>query len=107
MFIYLCMLKKIHSEKHVVKIARVLKVISHPVRLQILAALREKDPLNVSELMDEVYIDVQQSMLSHHLIKMKENGVLTCSKTGTYVYYSIADPKLYNILDCMERCDFV
>ncbi len=98
---------KIDSEAYVTRIARILKVIAHPIRLQVLAALMEKDPLSVSEISKMIKLDVEQSLLSHHLIKMRENGVLTCKKDGIYVYYSVVDKKLLNVLDCMESCDIV
>lgn len=106
---YTCTVKesKINSEEFVTKIAKILKVIAHPVRLQILAALRHKSPINVSEIMELIAIEVEQSLLSHHLIKMRDNGVLQCRKQGMYVYYDIVDTKIYNILDCMENCDLV
>ncbi len=96
---------KISSEEFVTKIATVLRVIAHPVRLQVLAALREKDPLNVTEISELISLNVERSLLSHHLIKMRDNGVLRCKKKGMYVYYSIVDRKLFNILACMESCD--
>lgn len=99
--------QKIDSPEYVTKVARILKVIAHPVRLQVLAALRKTNPLNVSELSDMVTLDVEQSLLSHHLIKMRDNGVLQCRKEGMFVYYSIVDTKIFNILDCMETCDLV
>lgn len=98
---------RIDSEEFVTKIAKILKVIAHPVRLQVLAALRQSQQLNVSQLSDMVALEVEQSLLSHHLIKMRDNGVLQCRKEGMYVYYSIVDPKIFNILDCMESCDLV
>ena len=98
---------KIHSESFVFKIAKLLKVIAHPVRLQILAALKENDRLNVSEISELVRLDVEQSLLSHHLIKLRDNGVLRSSKEGLFVYYSVVDKKILNILNCMEQCELV
>ena len=98
---------RINSEEFVTKIAQVLRVVAHPVRLQILAALREQDPLNVTEISEYISLDVERSLLSHHLIKMRDNGVLQCKKEGMFVYYSIVDKKLFNILACMEACDFI
>ena len=108
MFIH-CSVKtsKINSEAYVTRIAKILRVIAHPVRLQVLAALRQQCPLNVSELSDMVNLNVEQSLLSHHLIKMRDNGVLQSQKQGMYVYYSIVDKKIFNILDCMENCDLI
>lgn len=108
---YTCTMKikesRIDSPEFVTKVAQILKVIAHPVRLQVLAALRKSNPLNVSELSDMVTLEVEQSLLSHHLIKMRDNGILQCRKDGMYVYYSIVDNKIFNILDCMETCDLV
>ncbi len=100
-------IKKIHSEEYVTKMARILKVIAHPIRLQVLAALIEKDTLSVTEISSRIKLDVEQSLLSHHLIKMRENGVLSCKKDGMYVYYSVVDKKLFNIIACMESCDII
>ena len=98
---------RIDSEECVTRIAKVLKVIAHPVRLQLLAALRQHDPLNCTELSKRITIDVEQSLLSHHLTKMRDNGVLQSKKDGMYVYYSIVDMKLFSVLDCMETCDII
>ena len=98
---------RIDSEDFVTKVAVLLKVIAHPIRLQILAALRKRNPLNVSELSEMISIDVGQSLMSHHLIKMRDNGVLQCRKEGMYVFYSIVDTKVFNILDCLENWDLV
>ena len=46
----------------------------------------------------------QISMMSHHLAKMKDNGVLTSEKHGKQVFYSIANRNLLNIFNCIENC---
>ena len=43
--------------------------------------------------------------MSHHLSKMKDNGVLVSEKKGKQVFYKIADRQLLSIFDCMEGCD--
>ncbi|MFT5618747.1 MAG: DNA-binding transcriptional ArsR family regulator [Arenicella sp.] len=89
------------------KVAQVLKTISHPVRLEILEALEEEEPLAVGEILERVDAKVEQCMLSHHLIKMKDNGILTSEKQGKHIYYSLTDRQVLNIFDCMEKCDFL
>ena len=43
--------------------------------------------------------------MSHHLTKMKDNGVLTSQKQGKQVFYSIANRNLMNIFNCLENGD--
>jgi ArsR family transcriptional regulator len=87
------------------RVAEILKTIAHPVRLEILQSLRLKEPMCVGELQEAIGIDTEQSMLSHHLIKMKDKGVLQCEKKGMHVYYSICDRHILSIFDCMSNCN--
>lgn len=86
------------------KIAEILKVISHPLRLEVLELLEEKQPQSVGEILGQ--IDVEASLLSHHLIKMKDKGVLDSFRDGRNIYYLLAFKEITKIFDCMEDCDF-
>ena len=85
------------------KIADVLKVISHPVRLEILELLIEKKVLAVAEIRTE--IKIEQSLLSHHLTKMKDKGVLSSARKGKNIFYQVTIPEIANIFDCMRHCN--
>lgn len=87
------------SLQKITKIAKVLKIVSHPVRLQILEVLGQQEPLSVSEIKKEISIEVEQSMLSHHLIKMKDSGVLVSCKNGKHNFYSLLDRQVLKVLD--------
>ena len=89
------------------KVAEVLKAISHPVRLEILEVLEVAEPLTVSDIREQIDIEVEQSLLSHHLIKLKDKGVLKSVKQGKNIYYSICDRQILKIFDCMEKCSFI
>lgn len=84
--------------------AKVLKTIAHPVKLEILKILADQEPLDVTTLCGHVGMGCQISMMSHHLAKMKDNGVLTSQKQGKQVFYSIANRNLLNIFNCIENC---
>ena len=86
------------------EMATVLKAISHPVRLEVLEILEGKEPQSVAEILKQ--IEVEQSLLSHHLIKMKDKGVLDSFRKGKNVYYFLAFKEITKIFDCMEACDF-
>ena len=83
----------------------ILKTISHPVKLEILEVLESNEPLDVSSICNKIGINCEISMMSHHLSKMKDNGVLVSEKKGKQVFYKIADRQLLSIFDCMEGCD--
>lgn len=86
------------------RVATILKAISHPVRLEILEILEEEAGLSVNTIKERLKADVEQSMLSHHLIKMKDKGILTSVKTGKHIHYSIHELEVLGIFDCMEKC---
>lgn len=88
------------------KVAEILKVIGHPTRLHVLLALEEKSEMTVTELLESLPEKTEQSLLSHHLIKMKANGILKSQKRGMCVYYQIADNQILKIFDCIENCEF-
>ena len=88
-------------------VAKILKTISHPVKLEILEILESNEPLDVGSICAKIGIGCEISMMSHHLSKMKDNGVLVSEKKGKQVFYSIADRKLLSIFDCMESCDLI
>lgn len=96
--------RNISAEK-LERVAEVLKTIAHPVRLNILEVLENYGRLSVSDLKEKT--NTEQSLLSHHLIKMKDKGVLKANREGKNIYYQLADTHITNIFDCMENCSFI
>lgn len=86
------------------KAADILKTIAHPVRLEMLDILEVFGELPVSEIQSRLSVGVEQPMVSHHLIKMKDKGILLSSKKGVSVSYRLADPNITRIFTCMEDC---
>ncbi|TDM00028.1 MAG: transcriptional regulator [Flavobacteriaceae bacterium] len=86
------------------KVAGVLKVIAHPVRLEILEILETAESMDVGTLCSKISCGCEISMLSHHLTKMKDNGVLDNKREGKQIYYSIKDRQILSLFDCMEKC---
>ena len=92
------------TAEEITRVAEILKTIGHPVRLQILEALEEKEPLTVTEIQENIETNIEQSLLSHHLIKMKDRGILKCEKNGMNVLYRLEDRQILKIFECMESC---
>lgn len=87
-------------------VARILKTISHPVRLEILEVLETSEPMDVTSICSEIDSPCEMSMMSHHLAKMRDNGILVTQKNGKHVMYQLKDRNVLQIFDCMEKCDF-
>ncbi|MED3038023.1 transcriptional regulator [Bacillus thuringiensis] len=76
--------------------AEVLRVLGHPVRLQIVHQLIKKTSLNVSEL--QQYLSIPQSTVSQHLGRLKIHKVVAYERKGLEVFYRVDDEKVKQIL---------
>ena len=85
------------------KVAKMLKIIAHPVKLEILEVLETEEPLDVSTICKRISINCEISMMSHHLSKMRDNGIVSSKKQGKQVFYSISNRQILNIFDCMQK----
>ncbi|MBK7964461.1 MAG: winged helix-turn-helix transcriptional regulator [Bacteroidetes bacterium] len=85
----------IHSTKSS-KAASFLKVIANPTRIEIITLLAPKKKLSVNQLCAK--LNIEQSLVSHHLKNMRTSGVLEATRDGINIYYSIAAPNVLEIL---------
>ena len=76
--------------------ADVLRVLGHPVRLQIVHQLIKKTSLNVSEL--QQYLSIPQSTVSQHLGRLKIHKVVAYERKGLEVFYRVDDEKVKQTL---------
>ena len=76
------------------------RALSHPIRLRVLAALRQEGALNVGQLVDR--LGIGQGHLSNHLACLKNCGLVATAAQGRYVYYRIADDRVPALLDLGE-----
>lgn len=81
-------------------VSHVLRSLAHPVRLQVLCHVMEKER-SVNELTE--LCGISQSAMSQFLARMKADGMLESRKEGTYVYYSILDPHLIRLLKTIKE----
>ena len=70
-------------------VARTLKALAEPLRLRMLSAIAT-DPRGESCVCDLAELaNVSQPTVSHHLKVMKDAGILTSDRRGTWVWYRI------------------
>ncbi len=80
--------------------SKLLKAIANPNRLMILCQLKVLGERSVNQLLEN--LTISQPALSQHLAVMKEEGLITCRKVGTSIFYSIADEIVSNVLDALN-----
>jgi ArsR family transcriptional regulator, arsenate/arsenite/antimonite-responsive transcriptional repressor len=69
--------------------AQLFKAVADPYRLRILATLaRAPEEVCVCEFTDA--LPLNQPTVSHHLRILREAGLVTCERRGTWVYYQLA-----------------
>jgi ArsR family transcriptional regulator len=71
--------------------AQLLQALAHPVRLQILELLQDRE-LCTCEI--EPHIALDQSTVSRHLQTLKRAGVLAARKDGAKSLYRLRDPRI-------------
>lgn len=83
--------------------AETLKVLAHPVRLQIVALLG-KEKRSVGSI--AATVDRKPAIVSQQLGLMKRRNVLACTRRGRRVFYRIHDSNIAQLLDCIATlCD--
>jgi DNA-binding transcriptional ArsR family regulator len=79
--------------------AECLRTLAHPHRLRMIQMLLQ-GRYAVGELAEACGIPSQ--MASEHLRLMQRCGFLQSEREGKFVYYTIAEPHLANIMSCVE-----
>ncbi len=73
-------------------LARALKALAEPLRLRALSLIATSPAGEVSVCDIAELTDVSQPTVSHHLKVLKDVGLVTADRRGTWVYYAIAEP---------------
>jgi ArsR family transcriptional regulator len=76
------------------------RVLGHPARVRILELLREGEH-SVGELQEALGLD--SSGTSQHLGALRRQGLLASRREGTSVYYSVPDPRVFQLLETARQ----
>jgi DNA-binding transcriptional ArsR family regulator len=90
------------DKKKLERTAYVLKCVAHPVRISIIDLLEQEEQLTVSQLQE--VLQIEQSLLSHHLTNMRDKGVVETRRQGKNVFYFLTDSSISNIIECIKGC---
>jgi DNA-binding transcriptional ArsR family regulator len=94
-------LKKLDPET-IDKAANMLKAIAHPVRISIVSYLEDGKKRTVTEIRKQ--LGIEQAAASHHLVILKDRGVLSSKREGKNICYFLRHDKLRNILESISEC---
>lgn len=75
-----------------------LKVLANEDRMLLLCQLSQGE-MNVSEL--EGALDIRQPTLSQQLGVLRTEGVVNTRRDGKRIFYSVADPKVMQVLEVL------
>ena len=79
--------------------AKVLKAMGHATRLYIVNELADGEKC-VCELQEKIGADM--STVSKHLSVLREAGILSSTKKGNQVFYSLRCPCVLQFFSCVE-----
>lgn len=80
--------------------AEFFRTLGHPSRVRVLELLKDGE-MTVGDLQAALGID--SSGTSQHLSVMRRQGILEARKEGTSVYYSVRDPRIFQMLESARQ----
>lgn len=82
--------------------ARLLKALSHPLRLEMVCGLR-RQPCTQTYISDT--LGIPQSSVAQHLKVLRTEGLIHAERRGVEVVFSIADPVVSEVIDTLCNRD--
>lgn len=84
------------------KVAEAFKVIGHPVRFSITKSLfnHPKMCMNVSQIQED--LNLEQSIVSQHLARLRTNKVVSSTRQGHKVYYKLENQTVIKIFKALH-----
>ncbi|GAC1438628.1 MAG: hypothetical protein NVSMB63_02540 [Sediminibacterium sp.] len=85
---------------HNKKAALILRSINHKLRQQIIKLLDEHVKMTVTEIY--VKLRLEQSVASQHLAILRRAGIVSTSRDGKFIYYSVNYTRLAEVVEFVE-----
>ena len=88
-----------YEDADIIRAARCLKAMSHPLRLKILCVLGSNS-ISVQDIVEQV--GTSQSNISQHLAILRDKGILDFKKEANRVFYFIDDDRVIHLIQMMR-----
>lgn len=83
------------QDEQIDAMAKVLKSMSHPIRLKILCLLQDQE-LSVGEIREQV--KTTNANISQHLNILRGQGIIDYRKDANFIYNKIADKRILELI---------
>lgn len=88
------------EESQIEDIAKLLKTMSHPIRLKVLCLLQDRE-MTVGDLHKEV--QTTNANVSQHLSILRNQGIITYRKDANFIYNRIAEGRVTELIRTMRE----
>lgn len=79
--------------------SKLLKSMSHPIRLKILCLLQDKE-MSVGDIREQV--KTTNANVSQHLNILRSQGIIDYRKDANFIYNRITDPRIIELMQTMQ-----
>ena len=88
------------KDEQIEAVAKILKSMSHPIRLKILCLLRDRE-LSVGDIRNEV--ETTNANVSQHLNILRNQGIIDFRKDANFIYNRISDKRILDLIMKMQK----
>ncbi len=88
------------KDEQINAVAKILKSMSHPIRLKILCLLQDKE-LSVGDIRNEV--ETTNANVSQHLNILRNQGIIDFRKDANFIYNRITDKRILDLIMSMQK----
>jgi len=76
--------------------SEILRALAHPLRMKILEFIDQNDEINVNKIYNT--LNLEQSITSQHLRILRLAGLVTTTRDGKFIHYSIDYDRVSNAI---------
>ena len=87
------------DDDRVVELSDLFKILSDENRLRIVLRVCYEGEQNVTDLCQ--YVQLPQPLVSHHLARLREAGVLQTRREGKHIYYSLRRDRFVQLMSML------
>jgi len=88
------------KDEQIEALAKILKSMSHPIRLKILCLLQNKE-LSVGDLRNQV--ETTNANISQHLNILRAQGIIDFRKDANFIFNRISDKRILEMISKMQK----
>ncbi len=88
------------KDEQIAAVAKILKSMSHPIRLKILCLLQDNE-MSVGDIREQV--ETTNANVSQHLNILRAQGIIDFRKDANFIYNRISDKRILDLILKMQK----